>query len=652
MARKYEKKSPFWGLKSQAAQQAAQPINPEKVTDIVTPDLNYEFTGGEHFTEIAACGGGNASIEYRGQYVNSPVGSIGSLHRYENIRQGLLPYEASGGNVTVSEAIELCQRAYANVAIFKNTIDIMTEFSTAELYVRGGNKASKDFVKAWFERVDIASLAEQFFREWYRSGNVFIYRFDGTINNRDLKTIKEVLGSEAKVIPVQYVILNPTTVAVESGIGYNGTYVKMLSTYEIERLRNPKTDEEKAIFEALPQDVKEQLKKRTSSYRQLYIPIDKTKLHTAFYKKQSYENLAIPMGFPVLNDIEWKLSIKKMDMALSRTIENAILLITNGAEPDKGGINKNNITKLQEIFKNQTIGRVLVADFTTKGEWLIPDIQELLGPEKYQVVNQDIREGLQLILAGEEKFANSQMKIKIFIERLKEGQKAFLRHFLMPELKRLAKEFNLKSLPRVGFEPLNFKDEVQINRIYLRLAELGLIDPEELFTALETGVLPDKDENLERQKSYKKNRDDGFYYPLVGGSKPTDEAGGRPTGKGGTRSASPIGSARGSFSAKALAENLNRSEQLKEIATASFKKKFKVKTFSEEQLSVIDTLVKNVIANEEPSTWNEKVVEYANSPKEMDKSVANEIDEICLNYETDSMTAVLLYRSQIPCNNK
>ncbi len=652
MARKYEKKSPFWNLKSQAANQAAQPVNPSKVTDLTSPDLDYQFTGGEHFTEVAACGGGNASIEYRGQYVNSPISSIGSLHRYENIRQGLLPYESSGGNITIAEAIELCQRAYANVAIFKNTIDIMTEFSTADLYVRGGNKTSKEFVKAWLERVDIASLAEQFFREWYRSGNVFIYRFDGKINNRDLKSIKDTLGSEAKTIPVQYVILNPTTVGVESGIGYNGTYVKMLSTYEIERLRNPKTEEEKAIFEALPQNVKEQLKKRTSSYRQIYIPIDKTKLHTAFYKKQSYEVLSIPMGFPVLNDIEWKLSLKKMDMALSRTIENAILLITNGAEPDKGGINKNNIAKLQEIFKNQTIGRVLVADHTTRGEWLIPDIQELLGPEKYQVVNQDIREGLQLILAGEEKFANSQMKIKIFIERLKEGQKAFLRHFLMPELRRLAKEFNLKSLPEVGFEPINFKDEVQINRIYLRLAELGLINPEELFTALDTGVLPDKNENLERQKDYKKQRDDGFYYPLVGGSKPTNEAGGRPTGQGGTRNVSPIGSSRASFSTKMLANNISKSENLKKIATAAFKKKFKVKAFSEEQISVIETLVKNVMANELPESWEQKIADYSADPQEMNQEVAHVIDDLCVQYDTDSMTAVLLYRSQIPCNKE
>ena len=31
--------------------------------------------------------------------------------------------------------------------------------------------------------------------------------------------------------------------------------------------------------------------------------------------------------------------MKKMDQAIMRTVENVILMITMGAEPDKGGIN-------------------------------------------------------------------------------------------------------------------------------------------------------------------------------------------------------------------------------------------------------------------------------------------------------------------------
>ena len=36
-----------------------------------------------------------------------------------------------------------------------------------------------------------------------------------------------------------------------------------------------------------------------------------------------------------------------MDQAITRTVENVILLITMGAEPDKGGINAHNLQAMQ-----------------------------------------------------------------------------------------------------------------------------------------------------------------------------------------------------------------------------------------------------------------------------------------------------------------
>ncbi len=73
-----------------------------------------------------------------------------------------------------------------------------------------------------------------------------------------------------------------------------------------------------------------------------------------------------------------------MDMALSKTIEQVILLVTTGDKPDQWqkGTNPRNLERLQSIFKNQTIGRVLVADYSTKAQWVIPDLKELLGNAK------------------------------------------------------------------------------------------------------------------------------------------------------------------------------------------------------------------------------------------------------------------------------
>ena len=79
--------------------------------------------------------------------------------------------------------------------------------------------------------------------------------------------------------------------------------------------------------------------------------LDPSKLDHAFYKKQDYEPFAIPFGYPVLDDINWKIELKKVDQAISRTIQNVILLITMGADPDKGGINPHNLQAMQSLFR-------------------------------------------------------------------------------------------------------------------------------------------------------------------------------------------------------------------------------------------------------------------------------------------------------------
>ena len=80
----------------------------------------------------------------------------------------------------------------------------------------------------------------------------------------------------------------------------------------------------------------------------------------------------------VLDDINFKMEMKKIDQAICRTVENVVLMITMGATPDKGGINPRNMHAMQALFTNQSVGRVLVSDYTTKAEFIIPDLEK--GP--------------------------------------------------------------------------------------------------------------------------------------------------------------------------------------------------------------------------------------------------------------------------------
>ena len=106
--------------------------------------------------------------------------------------------------------------------------------------------------------------------------------------------------------------------------------------------------------------------------------------------------------------------MKKMDQAIMRTVENVILMITMGTDPEKGGINHHNVKAMQALFANESVGRVLVSDYTTKADFVIPDINKVVGPGKYEVINKDIKEGLQNIILNEDKYNGAQIKARVF----------------------------------------------------------------------------------------------------------------------------------------------------------------------------------------------------------------------------------------------
>jgi hypothetical protein len=392
----------------------------------------------------------------------------------------------------------------------------------------------------------------------------------------------------------------------------------------------------------------------------VYLQMDPKRLRFFFYKKQDYEPLAVPMVWPVLPDVEWKLTLTKMDKALARTIEHAILLITMGEAPNQynggNGINQNNIARVQSLMNNQTVGRVLVADYTVKGQWLVPPIQEILGPEKYQVVDNDIREGLQSILSGNDKFANAQMKAKIFIQRLEEGQNRFLNDFLMPEIKKICETMNFRTVPEIGFQPIDLQDEAVMSRIYTQLGQLGILTAEQVVEAIQTQVLPNVNEMRNGQKEYKKAREDGYYNPLIGGKQDDEEGGGGPAANGrpagtsgikqsGTRKASPIGTSRASdaFSLKNYTVFLKEYGNLSESVAGALKKRFKVKGgLNEVQSNACKLLVNNIIATVPPAKWRESVASAVENPPAISLEIGREIDEIAESYQVDFVDAAIL----------
>ncbi len=622
------------------------------------------------------------------------AGVIERTDRYKNIDDGLVPFKYSAGvqnksSLNVRDAVVLCQKAYYNFSVFRNTVDIMTEFSVNNICLREGSKKTRAFFKALFKRINLMSLQDRFFREYYRSGNVFLHRFDANLQTSDIQKMARTFGFSAKaataIIPANYVVLNPADIQLTGSLSFmEGVYSKLISDYELTRLRNPQSEEEKDLVKSLPEKVKNQLKSRTT--KQILIPLDPDRVNAVFYKKQDYEPFAVPMGYPVLDDINSKAEMKKIDMAIARTMQQAILLVTMGTTPDQGGINQKNLDAMQKLFKNQSVGRVLIADYTTKAEFVIPNIGSLLDPRKYDILDRDIRVGLNNILVGEnEKFANQSIKVKIFIERLKQAREVFINEFLYPEIKRVCRQLGFKNYPVPYFDDIDLRDNLQYARIYTRLLELGLLTPEEGVDAIERGRLPDKETSLEDQEEYRKLRDKGFYEPMMGapytqkdmqdktiksqekmgkekikqtakipGPKGVQEQAGRPSGtsdvpqekeRAPTDTQNPT-EVKAYFSLETIKENLVSAQKLNLEIEKGLRKKHGIRKMSRKQKEVAEQICETIIANEDPKNWQDSIDKYLEKPVDHNKDRVQEVQAISMEHQVDYYLASILYASK------
>jgi hypothetical protein len=627
------------------------------------------------------------------------AGSITRTDRYKNIEEGIVPFRYSatiyGSNnramIDVRDAVILCQKCYYNFAIFRNIIDLMTEFSIGDLYFRGGSQKNRDFFRALFNKINMWDFQDKFYREYYRGGNVFTYRFDATLEPEDVKRITQVFGSESDdiqnlnniekmQIPSRYVILNPADIHMVGTANFGfGIYYKLLTAFELARLKNPQTEEDKLVFQTFSPEIQRQI---MSGIQSVLVPLDIKKVLMVFYKKQDYEPFSIPMGFPVLEDINFKAELKKIDMAICRTMQQIILLVTTGTEPEKGGINPKNIKGIRDLFQNLSVGRVLVADYTTKAEFIIPDIGELLNPQKYEIVERDINTGLNNVFAGDEKFANQQQKVEIFMSRLDQAKQAFLNNFLIPEIKRISQSLGFKNYPTPYFKTGRLQQDINMARLYERLIEMGILTAEEGLEAMQTNTLPDPELMQQHQQDYKKQRDDGFYTPLVVGvqsqtAKDTTQMGidnptpttsgsgsgsaGRPSGTKSaqtTKTVSPIGTSKASeqfeqkFSLKQVVSNMKLAEDLEKEICTSLKEIHNIKRFSKIQKAIASDLTNLVIANETPENWKLKAKEYCHNPIDKNLEQVSQVNKIAITHSLDPYLAGILFHSPKEIENQ
>ena len=110
MPRKYTKTSEYWD-------KFKKPPN-NNMNELFAQGTTSEpkFCGSNYYTQAdyARVGpkSGESGVSRSNKIFKSTKGN-----RYANIQEGLLPFEHNASGISVRESIELCQKAYCNVAI-------------------------------------------------------------------------------------------------------------------------------------------------------------------------------------------------------------------------------------------------------------------------------------------------------------------------------------------------------------------------------------------------------------------------------------------------------------------------------------------------------------------------------------------------------
>lgn len=638
----------------------------------------------DKFVSVASVDGYSGKNIARAEIRRNAVSTIiEPANRWSNIYNSFLPYttiSGSDGNPTClscRDMVDLCVKAYFNFATVRSVIELMVEFTVSDIYFTKGNTKAREFFSAFARKIDLKSFAKMWFRDYFRAGNVWALRNEVKIDGSNLAALKEAFGAKLDIpkedltIPCRYEVLNPADIQLIAGASYDsGVYVKELNKYEIEALRNPRTEADKEIFKSLSPDIQKKIKDKKTS--RVLLPLDMSRVYFTAFAKQSYEPFGASVIYPVLDDIEYKSEMKRIDAAVARTMQQAILLVTCGEEESKGGINPKNIDALKEIFKNESVGRVLVADYTTKAEFVVPKIADLLDPKKYEVINQDIKDGLNNILIGSggtEKFANKSVSLDVFVERLKSARETFLSEFLIPEVNRISDELGFRQYVEPKFTEINFKDENEQARIFTRLYEIGVLTPDEVLRAVETGVLPSKEDSEESQANFRQLKDKGYYAPLTGGTydqlklakttaalKPTPAsatppAGGRPTGPGKKqkkRAPKRIGASEEeiTYSFNKLKEIAIQSTKLQREVEGKLLKKFGLEKLNDEQLSIAEQISEVIIANEDSNNWFKSIDAYIEKPIDTNQERVNQILSLASEHGVPSYVASLMFHSK------
>lgn len=382
--------------------------------------------------------------------------------------------------------IEICDKAYEKIGIIYSMINLMTDFTTQGIRIVHEDPKLQKFYRALWKKWDANSVSERFCNYMYRLGNVPVHITSGRISPKIEKEFKtygediETVKVKKRNIPVRFGFIYPKQLKVINGkmgtITGKYKYGLLLSNGMLNTLNDR---DNRGFLDDLPGDFVQQIKKNPNLD---HFPLSEEELEVYFYKKDHWRLWAMPMVYPIVDDLQLFETMKLCDRsALDGAISN-IRLWTLGDLKERIYPNQAAINKLTNVLDSATPGTLdLIWGPELKFQESNTNTHQYLKSEKYEQVVKDIYQGLGIPPSltgggtGTGASANGgHISMKTLIERLEYGRRQLI-SFWEKQLDKVQKALGHKKRAKIVFDYKVLSDGEAEKKLIMDLYDRDLI---------------------------------------------------------------------------------------------------------------------------------------------------------------------------------
>ncbi|MCK5764229.1 MAG: hypothetical protein KAH05_08920 [Clostridiales bacterium] len=287
-------------------------------------------------------------------------------------------------------------------------------------------------------------------------------------------------------LPVSYTVVNPQLVTIEGNLLFDNVAVKLTPPQELGQMlkkdKSALTEEEKELIKSLPNELK------TAAEKGGEFQLDSRLVGMVTYRKQPYERYAKPRSTRVFETINYKQKLKDADLSTLDGITNYILKITIGND-EYPVVNQTELETIAKLFDTPSKSFDVVWNHTLSVEKIIsPEIEAILGQDKYKQVNEDMTAGLSVTRAiidgtGDINTAEVGLLTKGIMEEVNYARRQ-VEKWIYKEYRQIAEAMGFDRFPKVRWDEGVLKDTILYMNTLAQLVDRRMLSYRTALEAL------------------------------------------------------------------------------------------------------------------------------------------------------------------------